>query len=87
MDMSDFTPVTEDVLDRAREDHCFRHKLVSQHLDLLMRAMSRMRDRAAMDGETTRQLQEGARLAVQLTEILHSVNRRTKPAPKLAPAK
>jgi hypothetical protein len=35
-----------------------------------MMAMSRTRNRAKVDSCTIRQLQEGARLAVQLTEIL-----------------
>jgi len=72
--MAEFTPVTDEILERARVDRGFRHKLVSQHLDLLMMAMSRTRNYAKADGCTVRQLQEGARLAVQLTEILSNTS-------------
>ena len=76
--MSEFVPVNDQILQRSRSDRSFRHKLLSQHLDLLMLAMSRARNRARNDTDTTRQLQEGARLAVQLTEILS--NMVSKPA-------
>ena len=74
--MTEFIPVTNEVLERARHDEAFRHHLVSGHLDKLMLAMSRARDRAktAPDADTAKRLQEGARLAVKLTEILNNIN-------------
>jgi hypothetical protein len=74
--MSEYVPVTDEILERARFDRGFRHKVLSQHLDLLMMAMSRARNRAQADSVTIRQLQEGARLAVQLTEILSGTSGR-----------
>jgi hypothetical protein len=78
--MSDLIPVTDELLDRAREDRGFRYQLLSEHLDELMVAMSRARNRIKTeinaDPETSRDLQEGARLAVKLTEILHRLSTR-----------
>ena len=67
--MADFTPITDELLKRARSDRRLRRKLVSEHLDRLMVAMSN----AARDVQTTHHLQEGAQLAVKLTEILHDI--------------
>lgn len=78
--MSELIPVTDALLERARHDRSFRHRLLSEHLDELMVAMSRARNRAKADlkadPETARHLQEGARLAVKLTEILHGMTHR-----------
>ena len=71
--MADFTPITDELLKRARSDRMLRRRLVAEHLDRLMVAMSYARNRAATDAQTTHHLQEGARLAVKLTEILHKI--------------
>ena len=70
--MADYIPITDELLERARSDRTLRRRMVSEHLDRLMVAMSRARNRAT-DSETTHHLQEGARLAVKLTEILHKI--------------
>jgi len=81
--MSELIPVTEELLERARADRSFRQRLVAEHLDELMAAMSRARNRARADVKsdavTARNLQEGARLAVKLTEILHNLSARSSP--------
>jgi hypothetical protein len=71
--MGDFIPVTEETLEKARHDRGFRQKIVSEHLDRLMIAMSRTKDKAATDPRVSSNLQEGARLAVKLTEILNTI--------------
>jgi hypothetical protein len=71
--MSDFIPITDEMLEKARRDRNFRQKLVSEHLDRLMIAMSRAKNRVNTDPAATTNLQEGARLAVKLTEILNSI--------------
>jgi hypothetical protein len=71
--MADYIPITDELLERARNDRTLRRRMVSEHLDRLMVAMSRARNRATTDTETTHLLQEGARLAVKLTEILQKI--------------
>ena len=71
--MSEFTPITDETLEKARRDSHFRQKLVSAHLERLMTAMNRAKERASTDPAASTSLQEGARLAVRLTEILHAI--------------
>jgi hypothetical protein len=71
--MSEFIPITDEMLEKARRDRNFRRRLVSEHLDRLMIAMSRAKNRVSIDPAATTNLQEGARLAVKLTEILNSI--------------
>jgi len=71
--MSDLIPVTDELLEQARGDRTLRRRLVVEHLDRLMIAMGRARNRSKADVDATRHLQEGARLAVKLTEILHGI--------------
>jgi hypothetical protein len=71
--MGEFIPITDETLEKARRDSSFRQKLVSGHLDRLMTAMNRAKERAKTDPVASTSLQEGARLAVKLTEILHAI--------------
>jgi len=71
--MSDLVPVTDELLERARSDRTLRRRLVSQHLDTLMTAMGRARGQAKTDPGISAHLQEGARLAVRLTEMLNAI--------------
>jgi len=71
--MAEFIPTTDEVLEKARRDRNFRQRLVSEHLEQLMVAMSRARETAKTDPAASTSLQEGARLAIKLTEILHDI--------------
>jgi hypothetical protein len=71
--MSEFIPTTDDVLEKARHDRNFRQRLVSEHLEQLMVAMSRAKETARTDPAASTHLQEGAQLAVKLTEILRAI--------------
>ena len=71
--MGQFIPTTDEMLERARHDRGYRRKMVSEHLDHLMMAMSRTRNNVQSDPAAASHLQEGARLAVKLTEILHAI--------------
>ena len=71
--MGEFIPITDDALEKARHDYNFRQKLVSEHLERLMTAMNRAKESAVTDPVASTSLQEGARLAVKLTEILHTI--------------
>jgi hypothetical protein len=71
--MSEFIPITDEMLEKARSDRNFRNMLLSEHLNRLMVAMGRTRDRVGTDPGAAAHLQEGARLAVKLTEMLNGV--------------
>jgi hypothetical protein len=75
--MSKLVPVTDELLDQARGDSNLRRQLVAEHLDQLTMAMGRTKNRNKLDAVATRHLQEGARLAVKLTEILHGIARKS----------
>jgi hypothetical protein len=76
--MSEFIPTTDEMLEKARKDRSFRRKMVSEHLEQLMAAMSHSKDKARTDPATSKRLEEGARLAVKLTEILHDIGAKPK---------
>lgn len=69
--MGKLVQVTDEVLERARIDPHFRQKLVSEHLEGLMSAMNRAKKK--VNADTTQQLEEGARLAVKLADILNAI--------------
>jgi hypothetical protein len=71
--MGEFIPITDETLEKARSDSHFRQKMVSGHLERLMAAMNRAKEKAKSDPVTSTSLQEGAQLAVKLTEILHAI--------------
>jgi hypothetical protein len=68
--MSDL--VTEDELARARTDPAFRQQFLAQNMDRLLEALNKMRQAGDQNVETTRQLREGADLAVQLADRLQA---------------
>jgi hypothetical protein len=72
--MPEFTPITDELLARARTDRGLRRRLVSEHLDRLMVLMSEARHLAATNSRTTQYLEEGARLAVELSKILKDID-------------
>ena len=61
--------VTEDDLARARRDPAFRYQLVANNLRLLLDEIERMR---AVRGDAIecKEIREGAKLAVKLSELL-----------------
>lgn len=68
--MSDL--VTEEELARARTDPAFRQQFLAQNMDRLLEALNKMRQAGDQNVETTRQLREGADLAVQLADRLQA---------------
>jgi hypothetical protein len=79
--MAELVPVTDELLARARTDRALRQALVSEHLTRLMQAMGKAKKWAHNDAKVTRQVQEGARLAVRLTEILHGLGDQAERSP------
>ncbi|HEY6381397.1 MAG TPA: hypothetical protein VIY07_06280 [Pseudolabrys sp.] len=66
-----YDPVTEDELVRARIDPVFRRQFLAQNLNRLLEALKRLR-LAQQNGDTARQIREGADLAVKLADRLQS---------------
>ncbi len=65
-----FSPITEADLDRAREDPAFRHELLQQNLDVLLRKLQKQRQNARPDTTNASQMREGVTLAVRLAELI-----------------
>jgi hypothetical protein len=72
--MAEFTPITDELLARTHTDRSLRRRLVSEHLDRLILLMSQARNLATTDARITQHLQEGARLAVELSKILKDID-------------
>jgi hypothetical protein len=64
--------VTDAELARARQDPAFRHQLVANSLELLLRELNRLRS-AGSDATRARQIREGVDLAVRLADLLQRI--------------
>jgi hypothetical protein len=64
--------VTDADLARARQDPAFRHQLVANSLELLLRELNRLRS-AGSDATRARQIREGVDLAVRLADLLQRI--------------
>jgi hypothetical protein len=71
-EMSEFAPVTEADLSRARTDPAFRQKLLQQSLDVLLGRLQK--ERQLLSSATTKsgQMREGVALAVRLAELIQT---------------
>jgi hypothetical protein len=65
--------VTDEELQRARQDPAFRHQLVADSLDLLLRELNRLRS-SADDAARAQQIREGVDLAVKLADLLQRID-------------
>lgn len=71
-------PISEGDLARARLDPAFRQKLLTLSLDALLVSMKRLRGSAMAPSEAnTKQLREGAELAVRLAELIQGAAARS----------
>jgi hypothetical protein len=64
--------VTDDDLARAREDPAFRYRLVVENLRLLLDEINKMRA-VRSDAMECKEIREGVKLAVQLSELLQRI--------------
>jgi len=72
--MTDFIPVTDEDLERARRDPAFRQHLLAKNLDRLIVELNRLKSAATkIDATRARQIREGVQLAVKLAEILNKL--------------
>lgn len=62
--------VSDDDLERARQDPAFRQQLMAENLDKLLAALNRAKQGRDKSPETARQMREGVDLAVLLADRL-----------------
>ena len=70
--------VTDDDLARSRVDPEFRHRLVADHLELLLGQLNRLRN-GKPNAQGAKQIREGVDLAVQLAELLQRIEHGDRP--------
>jgi hypothetical protein len=71
--MSEFQPISDDDLTRARADAGFRHKLLARSLSSLLVELNRLRTaEPTIDATRASQIREGAKLAVQLADLIRA---------------
>jgi hypothetical protein len=70
--MSETAIVTDDDLARARQDPAFRHQLVADSLEMLLRELNRLRSTKS-NAARARQIREGVELAVRLADLLKRI--------------
>lgn len=66
--------VTEDDIERAREDPVFRQQLLAENLERLLEMLNTMRKNNDTDPVSVRQIREGVDLAVKLAGRLQQNN-------------
>lgn len=77
--MIDFNAVTDEDVERARKDPAFRHKLMSDNLEVLLLTLHRLRS-LPPDKAVTRQIRDGVNMAVRLAEMLQTIKRDSEPS-------
>ncbi len=75
--------VSEEDLERARQDPTFRQELMAKNLDKLLAALNRVRSARDKNPEVARQMREGVDLAVLLADRLQREDERGN-GPKVA---
>jgi hypothetical protein len=71
--MGEFAPVTDQELTRAREDAAYRHKLLTENLEILLAMLNKMRSSSnATNPASAEQIRDGVQLAVKLANIIQA---------------
>jgi hypothetical protein len=78
--MSQFSPVTEAELSRARKDPAFRQRLLQQSLDVLLGKLQKERQASRSASANDGQMREGVTLAVRLAELIQAAADPVRPA-------
>jgi len=74
--MSAFSPVTDADLALARRDPAFRHKLLTQSLQVLLAEIKKARAQSSSSRGGAELIREGVALAVRLAELIQTPARR-----------
>ena len=79
--MVDFAAVTDEDLERARQDPAFRQKLLSDHLEVLLSdpQQDALDSSDALDTASARQIRDGVDLAVKLADLLQAAKHENEP--------
>jgi len=64
--------VTDEDLERARQDPEFRQRFYADHLDRLLEKLNQMRKAGSADPQRAKLIKEGVDLAVKLAEKLNT---------------
>jgi hypothetical protein len=78
--MVDFAEVTDEQLERARQDPAFRRKLLSDNLEVLLATLNKMRSAGTLDSASARQIRDGVDLAVKLADLLQTAKAENGPS-------
>jgi hypothetical protein len=83
--MVEFTAVTEEDLERARQDPAFRQRMLSDNLEVLLSTLNKMRASSdTLDTAAAREVRDGVDLAVKLADLLETAKHENEP-PKSPP--
>lgn len=74
--MATFAPVTDAEITRARRDPAFRHKLLTQSLELLLAKLKKLRATPSSARTSAKEIREGVALAVRLAELIQTAAER-----------
>ena len=78
--MVEFTAVTEEDLERARQDPAFRRKMLSDNLEVLLLTLNKMRASSnTLDTTEARQVRDGVDLAGKLADLLQTEKHENEP--------
>lgn len=78
--MVDFTAITDEELERARHDPAYRRKMLSDHLEVLLVTLNKMRaSNGSLDTASAGQIREGVDLAVKLADLLQTAKAKSEP--------
>ena len=78
--MVEFTAVTEEDLERARQDPAFRQRMLSDNLEVLLSTLNKMRASSdTLDTAAAREVRDGVDLAVQLADLLETAKHENEP--------
>jgi len=76
--MTQFAPVSDEELARARTDSAFRQRLLSENMEFLLAGLKQARKSPDGDAARAEQIREGVKLAVRLAELIQDP---AKPTP------
>jgi hypothetical protein len=77
--MVEFTAVTEEDLERARQDPAVRQRMLSDNLEVLLPTLNKMRASSDTLAAAAREVRDGVDLAVKLADLLETAKHENEP--------